>query len=107
MGTWSSTTRASGDYPIVISRYVFGDHENDESDALLTDIKGSHDAAVTGTGAITESAAGGGAANIVAHPEHPPAVEPLYARRLRPRPGFLLLRRMEGRFLRREHGRQI
>ena len=62
----SGVVKDIGDSPIVISRYVFGDHENDETDALLTDIKGSHDAVVTGTGTITEEAAGGGAANVVA-----------------------------------------
>ena len=60
----SGVVKDIGDSPIVISRYVFGDHENDESDALITDIRGSHDGVVTGTATITESAAGGGAANI-------------------------------------------
>lgn len=64
---WNSgVVKDIGDSPIVISRYVFGDHENDESDALVTDVKGAQDAVVTGTAAITEEAAGGGAANVVA-----------------------------------------
>ena len=49
--------------PIVISRYTFGDHTNDDA-ATVTDIKGSHDGAYTGTATITEEAAGGGAANV-------------------------------------------